>query len=36
VIQAEPFDVHPTSLAVYHLGNNGTARTLLKAWSLTA
>jgi hypothetical protein len=38
-MQAEPFDafdVHPASLAVYHLGNNGTARTLLKAWPLTA
>ncbi|MGZ6913657.1 MAG: hypothetical protein ACXVJS_19095 [Acidimicrobiia bacterium] len=38
-IEAEPFDafpVHPTSLAVYHLGNNGTARTQLKEWVLTA
>jgi hypothetical protein len=37
-MQAEPFDafdVHPVSLAVYQLGNNGTARTLLKAWPLT-
>jgi hypothetical protein len=36
VIEAEPFDaidVHPTGLAVYHLGNNGTARTLLKSWA---
>jgi hypothetical protein len=36
-LQAEPFeafDVHPAGLAVYQLGNNGTARTLLKAWSL--
>jgi hypothetical protein len=35
VIEAEPFDafaVHPASVAVYHLGNNGTARKLLKAW----
>jgi hypothetical protein len=35
VIEAEPFDafaVHPASVAVYHLGNNGTARRLLKAW----
>jgi hypothetical protein len=35
VIEAEPFDafaVHPSSVAVYHLGNNGTARKLLKAW----
>jgi hypothetical protein len=34
VIEAEPFDafaVHPASVAVYHLGNNGTARKLLKA-----
>ena len=39
VIEAEPFDdfpVHPASVAVYHLGNNGTARTELKAWSLTS
>ncbi len=38
VIEAEPFDafaVHPASVAVYHLGNNGTARKLLKAWSLS-
>jgi 2'-5' RNA ligase len=38
-LQAEPFDafdVHPLSLAVYQLGNNGTARTLLKAWPLGA
>jgi hypothetical protein len=37
-LQAEPFDafdVHPVSLAVYQLGNNGTARTLLKAWPLS-
>jgi hypothetical protein len=27
--------VHPTSISVYHLGNNGTARELLKAWPLT-
>ncbi len=36
-IEAEPFDafaVHPASVAVYHLGNNGTARTQLKAWTL--
>jgi hypothetical protein len=34
-IEAEPFDafaVHPAGVAVYHLGNNGTARKLLKAW----
>lgn len=37
-MQAEPFDAfdgHPVSLAVYQLGNNGTARTLLKAWPLS-
>ena len=36
-IEAEPFDsfpVRPTSIAVYHLGNSGTARTELKAWAL--
>jgi hypothetical protein len=36
-MEAEPFDafdVHPAGLAVYHLGNNGTARTQLKAWPL--
>jgi hypothetical protein len=36
VIEAEPFeaiDVHPADVAVYHLGNNGTARTLLKRWA---
>jgi hypothetical protein len=35
VIEAEPFDafpVHPASVAIYHLGNNGTARKLLKQW----
>ena len=38
VIEAEPFDafaVHPASVAVYHLGNNGTARKLLKSWPVT-
>ena len=37
-IEAEPFDaftVQPASLAVYHLGNSGAARTQLKAWPLT-
>ena len=37
-IEAEPFDafaVHPAGVAVYHLGNNGTARKLLKAWPVT-
>jgi hypothetical protein len=36
-IEAEPFDsfpVRPTSIAVYHLGNSGTARTQLKIWAL--
>ena len=36
-IEAEPFDafaVHPASVAVYHLGNSGAARTKLKAWPL--
>jgi hypothetical protein len=34
VIEAEPFEafaVRPARVAVYHLGNNGTARELLKA-----
>jgi hypothetical protein len=38
-IEAEPFDafdVHPASVAVYHLGNSGAARTQLKGWSLLA
>jgi 2'-5' RNA ligase len=38
-MQAEPFDefdVQPIGLAVYQLGNNGTARARLKAWPLTA
>lgn len=37
-IEAEPFaafTVEPVSLAVYHLGNSGAARTQLKAWPLT-
>ena len=36
-IEAEPFDtfpVRPTSIAVYHLGNSGTARTQLKTWAV--
>ncbi len=36
-LQGEPFDafdVHPAALAVHQLGNNGTARTLLKSWPL--
>jgi hypothetical protein len=36
-IEAEPFDafpVHPASVAIYHLGNSGAARTELKAWAL--
>ncbi len=39
VIEAEPFDaipVHPAGVAVYHLGNNGTARKLLKEWPATS
>jgi hypothetical protein len=39
IIEAEPFDafeVHPTCVAVYHLGNNGTARKLLKEWPVTS
>jgi hypothetical protein len=38
-MQAEPFDefdVRPVGLAVYQLGNNGTARARLKAWPLGA
>ena len=37
VIEAEPFDpfpIHPASIAVYHLGNNGNARTELESWKL--
>ena len=37
VIEAEPFDpfpIHPASVAVYHLGNNGTARKELKSWNV--
>ena len=36
-IEAEPFDafpIHPASVAVYHLGNSGAARTQLAAWQL--
>jgi len=36
-IEAEPVDdftVHPAAVAVYHLGNNGTARTQLNAWEI--
>jgi hypothetical protein len=39
VMKAEPFDafaVHPTRLAVYQLGNKGTARKLLKAWPVAS
>jgi hypothetical protein len=38
VIEAEPFEpstVHAAGVAVYHLGNNGTARELLKEWAVT-
>jgi len=37
-IEAEPFDafpVRPASVAIYHLGNSGAARSELKAWPLT-
>ena len=27
--------IHPIGLAVYQLGDNGTARALLKSWPLT-
>jgi hypothetical protein len=36
-IEAEPFDafeIQPANLAVYQLGNNGTARKLLKTWPI--
>jgi hypothetical protein len=36
-IEAEPweaFRIEPAGLAVYQLGNNGTARKLLKAWPI--
>jgi hypothetical protein len=39
VIEAEPFapsDVHAAGVAVYHLGNNGTVRELLRAWPLAS
>jgi hypothetical protein len=39
IIEAEPFDaftVNPESVSIYHLGNNGTARTLLKTWPVAA
>lgn len=38
IIEADPFDsitVDPADAAVYHLGNNGTARELLKRWPVT-
>jgi hypothetical protein len=38
IIEAEPFDaftVYPAGVAVYDLGNNGTARKLLKSWPVT-
>jgi len=28
----QPFDVHPVAVAVFHLGNNGTARRRLRTW----
>ena len=30
----DEFDVHPAGLAVFQLGNNGTARSRFKAWPL--
>ena len=30
----EPFTFHPTALAAYHLGNNGTAQVELHRWNL--
>ncbi len=38
IIEAQPFEpstVHAAGVAVYHLGNNDTARKLLKEWPLT-
>jgi hypothetical protein len=38
IIEAEPFGafaVRPTNISIYHLGNNGTARKILKTWPLT-
>jgi hypothetical protein len=38
IIEAERFEpstVHAAGVAVYHLGNNGTDRKLLKDWPLT-
>jgi hypothetical protein len=35
IAAVKPFDtfpIHPASIAVFHLGNNGTARTQLKTW----
>jgi hypothetical protein len=37
VIEAEPFDpfpIHPASIAVYQLGNNGNARKELHSWEV--
>jgi len=37
IIEAEPFDafsIHPVSIAVYHLGNNGNARKELRSWQV--
>lgn len=39
VIEAEPFEpsaVHAAGVAVYNLGNNGTARKLLKEWPVAS
>ena len=30
----ETFPIHPARIAVYHLGNNGNARTELKSWNV--
>ena len=32
----DEFDVHPAGLAVYQLGNNGTARAELRAWPMSS
>jgi hypothetical protein len=29
------FAVHPSSVSIYHLGNNGTARSCLQTWSVS-
>jgi hypothetical protein len=32
----DTFPVQPASVSIYHLGNNGTARELLKSWPVTS